>query len=295
MQKKITYLNKLKKLTNRSFFDKLGNVIQTFSKRRLVRRLQKENDIKYTTTQLFTGNTFHIALPDNVSRITYFHGWFEGEDTKAVLMLLNENDTFIDIGAHIGYYSVIASEIIGSQGKIISFEPTPSTFELLSKNLKDCKNVTLENKAVFSEDKTLVFNDFGMKYMVFNSFKTPRLENIELEPKKIDVQAVRLDTYIPENNLKPSLIKIDAESVELEILKGAVSMLKTHQPILCIEIGDFEGIDSQSSRKIIDFLMNLDYQVFEFTNNRFVRHTPKDESYSVMNLYFATRNLEEVK
>jgi hypothetical protein len=130
------------------------------------------------------------------------------------------------------------------------------------------------------------FNDYGLKYMVFNSFKKARLKDIDLVANHINVQTTTLDDYCSINDVKPSFIKIDAESVELHVLQGAVNMIKKFKPAFMIEVGDFEHIDSGSSYKIIAFLTAMSYDVFEYNGNSFVKHEVIKTTYPTLNLYF---------
>ena len=260
--------------------------LKNFSKKGAVKKLLKETEVKFAEAEIFTGDKMNIVVPDNVSTSLYLNGCFEASDTKAMIESLNEGDTFIDIGAHIGYYSIIAHRLVGNAGKVISFEPTPSTFSLLEKNLQGKKNVKAENLAVYSVPTNMQFNDYGLKYMVFNSFKKARLNDIDLVADQINVQTTTLDNYCQLNGVKPSFIKIDAESVELHVLQGAIETIKRYKPNFMIEVGDFDHIEAGGSYKIISFLTGLSYDVFEYNGSSFIRHEIIKTTYPTLNLYF---------
>ncbi len=266
--------------------DRVLRGIKKFSKKQEVKKLLKETNVKFTEATMFTGDKMHIVVPDNVSTALYINGCFEADDTKALIVSLNEGDTFLDIGAHIGYYSMLASGLVGDKGRVICFEPTPSTYGLLQKNLQQKKNIKAENLAVYSVQTNMEFNDYGLKYMVFNSFKKARLNDIDLVANHINVQTTTLDNYCRLNEVNPSFIKIDAESVELHVLQGAVEMIKRSKPKFMIEVGDFEHIDVGSSMKIISFLADLGYDVFEYNGNSFIKHVIIKTAYPTLNLYF---------
>ncbi|CAN5782061.1 hypothetical protein BH11BAC4_BH11BAC4_11690 [soil metagenome] len=283
---KLTLIKKVNASVSRKFSARVIRGIKNFSKKGEVQKLLRDTNVKFAATEIFTGDTVNIVVPDNVSTALYLNGCFEADDTKAMIESLNEGDTFIDIGAHIGYYSIIAHKMVGNEGHVISFEPTPSTFSLLVKNLAGKKNVKAENLAVYSVQTNMEFNDYGLKYMVFNSFKKARLNDIDLVAEHINVQTTTLDNYCRLNNVKPSFIKIDAESVELHVLQGAIETIKKYKPKFMIEVGDFEHIEAGSSRKIISFLTEQGYDVFEHNGNSFVKHNIIDTSYPTLNLYF---------
>ena len=260
--------------------------IKKFSQKQEVRKLLKNTEVKFTEAKLFTGDNMNIVVPDNVSTAIYLNGCFEAVDTKALIEYLNEGDTFIDIGAHIGYYSMVASGLVGDSGKVICFEPTPSTYGLLVKNLQSKKNVKAENLAAYSVQTNMEFNDYGLKYMVFNSFQKARLKDVDLVAEHINVQTTTLDNYCRLNEVKPSFIKIDAESVELHVLQGSVDTIKKYKPKFMIEVGDFEHIDAGSSRKIISFLTEFGYDVFEYNGESLVKHKLLETAYPSINLFF---------
>ena len=259
---------------------------KNFTRKKDVLKMIKETQVKFTEAEMFTGDTMHIVVPDNVSTALYLNGCFEADDSKALIESLNEGDTFIDIGAHIGYYSMLACRLVGDSGNVICFEPTPSTYGLLVKNLQHKKNVKAENLAVYSVQTNMEFNDYGLKYMVFNSFKKARLSDVDLVANHINVQTTTLDNYCRLNNVKPSFIKIDAESVELHVLQGAIETIRNSKPKFMIEVGDFEHIDADSSYKIISFLTELGYDVFEYSGTSFVQHEIIKTVYPTLNLYF---------
>ena len=259
---------------------------KNFTRKKDVLKMIKETQVKFTEAEMFTGDTMHIVVPDNVSTALYLNGCFEADDSKALIESLNEGDTFIDIGAHIGYYSMLACRLVGDSGNVICFEPTPSTYGLLVKNLQHKKNVKAENLAVYSVQTNMEFNDYGLKYMVFNSFKKARLSDVDLVANHINVQTTTLDNYCRLNNVKPSFIKIDAESVELHVLQGAIETIRNSKPKFMIEVGDFEHIDAGSSYKIISFLTELGYDVFEYSGTSFVQHEIIKTVYPTLNLYF---------
>ncbi|MGD1701216.1 FkbM family methyltransferase [Dapis sp. BLCC M229] len=93
---------------------------------------------------------------------------YESEIFQLICRFLGRNDSFIDIGAHIGYYSILAAKIVGSQGKVFAFEPELSNYQKILENinLNHLNNIKLFNLAVGSETKqTQIFfnqdNDGG--------------------------------------------------------------------------------------------------------------------------------------
>src|SRR5258707_5692240 len=79
------------------------------------------------TAKTFFGRPMQVHLPDLVGVKLYQYGFFEEGLTRALIERLQPGDTFVDIGAHVGYYSVLASLLVGAEGHVVSFQPTPRT------------------------------------------------------------------------------------------------------------------------------------------------------------------------
>ena len=142
-------------------------------------------------------------------------GLHEFEDMGFLLHFLRESDLFVDIGANVGSYTILAGAHV--QARTISIEPVPSTFERLKENIK------LNN----SESKATILNiALGSKKGSINftrSLDTVNHVAIEGEEDTIIVEVNSLDNIL--TNESPALMKIDAEGFETEVLNGAENTL----------------------------------------------------------------------
>ena len=165
------------------------------------------NDSKLVIKKGMTGATGNI-----------YAGLHEFQDMAFLLHFLKEGDLFVDIGANVGAYTVLASRC--KKAKTICFEPTPETFKNLSKNISintinslvDAKNMALgsvEGKALFTCDLDTV------NHVVQNGDN----EN------SIEVDVSTLDSVL--SGLYPLLIKMDVEGFETEVIKGGNETLKS--------------------------------------------------------------------
>ena len=221
------------------------------------------------TVKTFWGDEMTVVIPEHVSLRIFGFGYFEEGLTKMVLEYLKPGDVFFDIGTHIGYFTLLSSAIVGKNGQVHSFEPTPSTFAILQSNVEDKSNVILNNCAVFSKNTILCFNDYGTEYSAFNSFEENRGLAIS-NPQEFEVQAISLDEYIYSTKIVPDFIKIDAEGAEYEILTGGGRMIKDIQPIISIEVG------GRNSAKCIHYLTERGYQAYEYKEGHIIRHRLRD-------------------
>jgi FkbM family methyltransferase len=153
---------------------------------------------------------------------------------------ISAGDWVIDIGANIGHYTCKLSQLVGPSGRVISVEPVPETFELLSANVGTlpCRNVTLLNVAASDKPGILGMNvprlDTGLK-----NYYRANLTDGEAELKVFTLSLDTLD--IPE---AVRLVKVDVEGAELHALKGIASILERDHPVLIVEdnvkeVGDY--------------------------------------------------------
>lgn len=146
---------------------------------------------------------------------------------------ISSGNWVIDIGANIGHYTNKFSEIVGKEGRVIAFEPIPVTFNHLSNNTQYCKykNITLINAAVSTETTSINMSipDFssGLKNYYQASISSAQGSDA------ISVLTVSLDQLQIKNRI--SLIKIDAEGHEPEVISGALKILERDKPVLIVE------------------------------------------------------------
>ena len=173
----------------------------------------------------------------------FYCGLHEFEDMSFVLHSLRDSDIFVDIGANVGSYTLLAASEIGS--KTISIEPVPKTFEILEANISINKiqsKVDAFNVGLGSEKGQLKFTKSldTMNHVVVGESKNT-----------IDVSIVTFDNLIKIQ--QPTFIKIDVEGFETEVLKGMANALKdTNLKAIIIELngaGERYGYDDKKIHK----------------------------------------------
>src|SRR5215472_4923617 len=93
----------------------------------LPRLLHAVGATRRVTARTFFDRDMSVHLPDLVGVKLYQYGFFEEGLTRALIKMLPPGGVFIDIGAHVGYYTLLASLLVGSKGHVVAFEPTPRT------------------------------------------------------------------------------------------------------------------------------------------------------------------------
>jgi FkbM family methyltransferase len=235
------------------------------------------------------GQYITVTLPDDVSVSLRWNGFFEYDLTAFYLRFLRNGMNFIDVGAHVGYFSMLASHAVGSAGRVIAFEPTPSTFDVLAANSRTRNNVTPMNAAVWSEPSTISLNDYGPGFSAYNSVFQARLPDEvrrRINERACSVQAVRIDDYVRDSGCVPDVVKIDVESAEMQVLLGMEKLLSGARPIVSLEVGDMGVPDAPRSRDLVQKILSFDYVAFELLNGCALPHQVRNE-YQYENIIFA--------
>jgi FkbM family methyltransferase len=181
-----------------------------------------------------------------------------------------EGDIVLDVGAHIGKYTIIASKRVGANGKVIAIEAHPGNYEILNRNVKlnGLTNVIPLNYAVYSkETKIKLFLPNGkLNHTIYNTLIQTRAKDGE---KFMEVNADTLDNLLQRNgisNAEVNWLKIDVEGAELEVLKGAQAIISNSKHIaLLIEVHNIEE-GKNLYRPIMDLLEKYNFKIeFEKT------------------------------
>jgi FkbM family methyltransferase len=181
-----------------------------------------------------------------------------------------ESDVVVDIGAHLGRYTIISSRRVTNKGKVISIEANPEVFQTLIENIRlnRLDNVITLNYAAYSEKKQISFFVKGDNDLKNDHFGT-LMENIgdfssKGLKKVINVMSNTLDNILLENGIKENnvkWIKIDVEGAEFEVLKGAKRTLsKSTNLSLLIEIHKLSNGGTHYD-DIKNFLNNLGFEI----------------------------------
>ncbi len=215
---------------------------------------------------------------------------------EAISRIVRQGNVVIDIGANVGTHSYIMSKIIGNEGVQYSFEPVPETYKILMENvaLNRISNTICINSALSDNDGSVDMNIFPMDFSEWNSFGTP--DTNESKPiSKINVNTIKLDTFIRNNNIKyVDFIKIDAEGAEKNIFDGSVNVFNTNRVgVISFEISKIPlAGNGSNSNDIFDFLKKIEFNVYEFDNKEKKFKGPIYESNKDYAQYYASKSLD---
>ncbi|MCX7906601.1 MAG: FkbM family methyltransferase [Bacteroidetes bacterium] len=205
-----------------------------------------------------------LAWNDHLGDIIFINHDYEKSERLFVERFLREGMIVLDIGAHHGFYTLLASRKVGSSGRVIAFEPSPRERNRLRWNLRlnRCHNVKVEpfalGKQTGKRDLFLVMGkDTGCNSLVRPNVSDPTLS--------MSIYTTTLDDYIEQNKIKYlDFIKMDAEGAEFEVLQGSIQLLShPPRPIWLVEMQDirtqpwgYKAVD------IYNFLLSKDYLWF---------------------------------
>jgi len=181
------------------------------------------------------------------SGTNFIKGTYEQYKTNAFLEHLKEGDIVIDVGAHVGYYTALASLKVGPRGKVFAFEPRPLNIGFFKKHMKvnQLKNVHLYEGAI--SDRT------GEEH-----FRTDTGTGTGHLSKqgKLKVKTYSLDELFEKGEIpKPDFLKVDVEGGEINVLKGSQKVVSQTRPKMLLATHSKE-----THSFVLDFLYKHNYQ-----------------------------------
>jgi len=191
-------------------------------------------------------------------------GGLENAERSVVERILQPGMRVLDIGAHHGFYTLLASRKVGAGGRVLAFEPSPRERRKLLRHLRlnRCTNVQVEDCALGSaQAESDLFVVVGYE-TGFNSLRPPDTP----EPtQKVRVTVSTLDACLERAEMeRVDFVKLDVEGGEMEVLKGAVGLLaRRPRPFLLCEVQEIRTRPwGYAAREIIEFLRSRGYRWF---------------------------------
>lgn len=201
---------------------------------------------------------------EHIQKELFWYGYYEKPIGLILKSLLQPNSVFIDVGANIGYFSLLAARQSPS-GSIVAFEPVTHLYQELQANvaLNKFSNVTAVNLALGEQEENRLIYLSGPDNEGMSSFYKP--ENYSGKSEMVKV--IPLDKWIMDSTIKKiDLIKIDTEGSELAVLKGMKEVIKRFEPLMVLELNPTTL--SQFGLKPADVISNLNelaYVIYRIT------------------------------
>ncbi|MCD6018252.1 MAG: nlpE1 [Bacteroidetes bacterium] len=153
-------------------------------------------------------------------KITY-KAFKEKQDAFEISLMkkyIKKGDTVLDIGANIGFYAEILSEIVGEKGQVHCFEPDATNFKHLQNRCKKLSNVTANNKAVSEKTETIKIYTSKQLNVDHRTYKPDEYD------QEIEIEAIAVDEYLKSSSLV-NFIKMDIQGFEMSAVKGMTKTL----------------------------------------------------------------------
>ena len=243
---------------------------------------QPIRNVDWIDSSKFAVRKGETALTGNI-----YAGLIEFEDMCFCFHVMRAEDMFLDIGANIGSYTIIAGKVVGAE--VVSFEPVPSTYRALMTQVglnQIESKVTAHNMGVSDKPGKIHFTtDLGaMNHAI--------LESEADQGAGVEVATVALDDLIEID--RQTVLKIDVEGFELHVLKGARSVLANDQIVaIIIEMNGNGQAFGISDSEIHAFLTDLGY--FPVSYDPFTRTVKVEQSFDVKDNTLYIRDLELVR
>jgi len=245
--------------------------------------------IKIDTTHFIVSGVVKIILPHNekfklfskgddfIPSQVYWKG-YEGYEYSIIpfYYLSTKSNVIIDIGANIGYYSLVAATA-NINSKIYAFEPVDRIVNRFNKQIEinNFNNIKVEKLVVGdTNDKISFYIPKGNSMALASSTKKGWVRDTE----EVRVNSITLDNYSNEKNIgKIDLIKMDCEFHELEVLRGMKNILEKDKPLILMEIlfSESEGVkgyfENSQSKEIENIMLKNNYYFYLITSTKLIR------------------------
>lgn len=247
------------------------------------------NKLKLKTLKLKVNKKYIMSLDlaEYIQGHLFLFNTFEPTTEKIFKKFIKKGDVAIDIGANIGYLSLLMAECVGEKGSVYSLEPVSDNFQSLNRNihLNKFKNIKTF-KLAFSDSNSIIKifksldNNQGSHSMIFDSKR--------LNPEYEEVESLTLDSFVKMQKLMSiNFIKIDVEGAEFEVIKGMDETISKYRPIIFMEI----NAPILQKRNIQPFvlkqlILSYDYSCFNIDDKGKLEVSHLDFNHNIDNVIF---------
>lgn len=212
-------------------------------------------DFNYTKIKI--GNwLYKNCFPLYNFTYTRFKNKNDLHEIELLKQLIKPGDHVLDIGANIGFYALIISNLVGEKGKVYCFEPDKTNFNYLVKNTKGIENIKLFNLAVSDKEEVIKVYKSKLLNVDHRTYPVNNYDSVE------EINAKSIDLMLGKEIEKIDLIKIDIQGFELTAFKGMENLLSKQNNIKIIAEYWPHGFKraGTSAIEFYDFFDKLNYQ-----------------------------------
>jgi len=210
------------------------------------------------------GNRMYVNPTNNLN--LFLTGLYEPLETELVKTHVGNGDTVLDVGANIGYYTVLCAKLVGNQGKVYAFEPDTANFSWLERNVKMNRfdNVVLVRKAVSNTTGA------ARLHLSERNRGANSLQGSMGSRRSIEIEAIRLSEYFDPSETKVDFIKIDVEGSEFAALQGMQTLLRSNANLKIVTEFWPAGLERSGAdpEEYLENLLSNGFTIYEINEGR---------------------------
>jgi FkbM family methyltransferase len=224
----------------------------------------------YAVRRLRNGMRIRLVWNDLSHAQIFKTGWTDAQNVEILSAILFPGMVFFDVGANVGFYTLVASRIVGKDGEVHSFEPNPETFGCFKENLRiNALENVFANQFALSDSKQT-----GRLYLHRPQFQGGTSLGVAspedaLDKRVCDVSCGTLDDYLRDSHRERiDVMKVDVEGAEVKLLRGGASILQAEdRPIILMEFnsGALKKI-GHTCKELADLAVGYGYDLFRVTD-----------------------------
>ena len=233
----------------------------------------------------FFGEKITLALP---AGLDIFLLGLKSHDSELrlarfLIRYLKEGAVFYDVGAHLGFFSLLATRLVGTGGKVYGFEASSEMAGYYRDNSKHVSNIQANHLAVSNTNGFIRFFEFPVLYSEYNSVDQSQYATASwfksMKPDEVEVACTTLDSFSQKEHACPDIIKIDVEGAEQLVLEGSKELLAGCKPVVVLEFippssGQWQDC---SHGKALLILFDAGYELYTINNKGGLEKTKPDD------------------
>lgn len=228
------------------------------------------------------GGRKFFAIADDVGFSTHMisDGFWEFWLSRCFARHIRPGDTVLDVGANLGYYTLIAAELAGAQGRVIAIEPNPSVYSFLCDTISVngfSSRVTALNAAIGGRQRETLAPFFVPNGEPKNGRFLMAGEDARRLSAVGEVFSVRTLHTVPVDSGRVDFIKIDVEGAELEVLASLAALMETHRPKIVCEVNFARGYGYDDVARFLGHGSELRYLDYDSEIRPLTRHMADSE------------------
>lgn len=203
----------------------------------------KTMNAKNIKIKWYANKPLNIPTKSEIAECLFLGGYYEPNEILFLEKYMKKGMVFVDIGAHIGLYTVFAALHVGKSGKIFAFEPSNREYQTLLQNTSPVRSfVEIFKNAISDKEGQMVLSiadDFHNGHNALGKLIYPSVRIIRKEV----VETTTLDSFVDHNEIEHiDIVKIDVEGHESNVLLGAKETIKRFKPLILVEVSNLEPV-----------------------------------------------------